>query len=74
MHDMIRKTEHRIIFILIKVHQHSQDPLILTGFQPSCKTNESQDSRDKIFALGDKALDSRDESQDETLVSREDGN
>ena len=72
MHDMIRKAEHRINFILKSINI-PKTLWYFTGFQPSCKTNESLDSRDKTFALGDKTLDSRDESQDETLVSREGG-
>ena len=47
---------------------------MLTFFQPSWKMDGSLDSRDETFALADKTLDSRDESQDETLVSREGGN
>ena len=74
MHDMIRKAEHRSNYFHPYVHKHSKDPVMLTVFQPSCKANKSLDSRDETFALGDKTLNPRDESQDETLVSWECGN
>ena len=72
MHDMIGKAEHRIIFILKSINI-PKTLWCLQFFNPLARWT-SLDSIDETFALGDKTLDLRDESQDETLVSREGGN